>query len=149
MTAAIIAVLGTLAGSGLTGLLAHLTSARADRRQRAAQNRALLLEALVELQGAIVGHREQQWLKIADRRAGTADSRAARETRYAARTRLTGALDRLHLLTSDAVLLAAAEAARDAAVALGDAPLDQTDAAGQRAREAHTTLRRVAACHLV
>ncbi|UED85286.1 hypothetical protein [Streptomyces profundus] len=145
MTAAIVAVLGTLAGSGLTGVLAYVTSARVDRRQRAAEHRAALLDALVELHGAIVGHREQQWLKIADRAGGVSDSREAREARYAARTRMTGALDRLHMLTTDTEVLATAQAARDAAVALGDAPVGQVEAAGQRAREAHTRLRQVAA----
>ncbi|MDT0270038.1 hypothetical protein RM844_27535 [Streptomyces sp. DSM 44915] len=148
MIATLLAVLGTLAGATVTGLLQHFNSSRADRRQRESQRRAALLEALVELQGAIVGHREQQYLKISDRRAGVPDTREAREARYAARTRLTGALDRLHLLTDDPELLAAAQEARNAAVALGDAPLSQTDQVGQRARETHTHLRQVAARRL-
>ncbi|MDT0307202.1 hypothetical protein RM780_09530 [Streptomyces sp. DSM 44917] len=144
----LIAVLATLAGAVTAGLMQHLSTASAARRQRAEQQQRALAEAIPALLAAVVEHREHQYLKVAARRDGWSDTPESRAARYAARSRMTQAMDRLYMATDDAELLSTAQAAVDAATAVGDAPQDQFDAAGVRARETHTTLRTAAARHL-
>ncbi|GAA2219394.1 hypothetical protein GCM10010400_76450 [Streptomyces aculeolatus] len=138
MGTTIIAVVGALAGAFGTTALQYVTTTRQQRRQA-------LADAVKALLAAIVGHREHQWLKIAARRDGLRDVEGAREKRYAARSSVTSAMDAVYMATRDSALLAAAQEAIDAAFALGDAPEDEIDAAGERARKAHTALRLAAA----
>ncbi|MEV0556260.1 hypothetical protein AB0I27_22760 [Streptomyces sp. NPDC050597] len=135
MGPAIVAVTGTLLGSLLTFLVGDMRARRDRRRQDLAAAIKAVLEGAVRL-------RNRQYLKHAARRNDEADGPEAREARYDARTNLTSALDTLYLATGDRQLLAAAQEAFDTAVALGDAEGDQQiEAAGLRARQAHTALR--------
>lgn len=144
----LIAVLGTLAGAVVAGLMQHLTTAHTARNATAERRRQALADAVPALLAAIVRHREHQWLKVAARRDGLPDSAEARQARYAARSAVTSAMDTLHMATRNRELLTAAQEAVDAAMALGDASADELDAAGLRARQAHTALRDAGARHL-
>ncbi|MFD0310000.1 hypothetical protein [Streptomyces sp. NPDC127119] len=148
MTATLIAVLGTLAGTVVAGFMQHLTATRTARTATTEQRRKALAEAIPALLAALVGHREQQYLKIVARRDGQADTVEARQSRYAARSAVTSAMDTLFMATRDSDLLALAQEAVDTAMALGDVPADELDAAGLRARKAHTALRTAGARHV-
>jgi hypothetical protein len=141
MVATLIAVLGTLAGALVAGFMQHLTTTRTAREALAERRRAALAEAVPALLAAVVRHREQQYLKIEARKGGLPDSEDARRARYAARSAVTIAMDRLHMVTDDPELLAVAQEAVDAAMAVGDVPDAEVPAAGLRARKAHTALR--------
>ncbi|MFF3376211.1 hypothetical protein ACFYXF_25060 [Streptomyces sp. NPDC002680] len=148
MISTLIAVLGTLAGAVVVGFMQHLTATRTARTATAEQRRKALSDAIPALLTALVRHREQQYLKIVARRDGQADTTEARQARYAARSAVTGAMDTLHMATQHGELLALAQEAVDAAFALGDVPDAAVDAAGLRARKAHTALRTGGARHL-
>lgn len=148
MFTTLVAVLGTLAGTVVTGLMQHLTTSRTAQRAAAEQHRAALATAVPALLAALVRHREQQYLKIVARRNAAADTAATRQARYAARSAVTSAMDTLHMTTQDTALLAVAQEAVNAAMALGDAPDAEVDAAGLRARMAHTALRIAGALHV-
>lgn len=144
MGSTIVAVAGTLLATLIT-LLAGDVRVRAERRRRE------FVTAVNEVLAAFVGFREQQYLKISDRRRRDTDTRETRQARYAARSALTTAIDQLHTATNDQRLLGAAEDARQLAVALGDAapagqPVDESAVAriGEQARESHTALRQAA-----
>ncbi|MVO89381.1 hypothetical protein GPA10_32670 [Streptomyces sp. p1417] len=148
MTATLIAVLGTLAGAVVAGFMQHLSTTRTARTAMAEQRRKALATAVPALLSALVRHREQQYLKIVARRDGVADTVEARRARYAARSAVTSAMDTLFMTTQDSDLLAIAQEAVDAAMAVGDVPASELDAAGLRARQAHTALRVAGARHI-
>ncbi|MEU6054157.1 protein kilB [Streptomyces xanthochromogenes] len=148
MIATLIAVLGTLAGALVAGFMQHLTANRTTRAAQIERRRQALAEAVPALLAALVGHREQQYLKIKARREALADTVEARQARYAARSAVTSAMDTLHMATSDRRLLALAQEAVNAAMALGDVPAEELDAAGLRARQTHTALREAGATAL-
>ncbi|MFJ3419086.1 hypothetical protein ACIPN8_22365 [Streptomyces sp. NPDC086082] len=66
MIATLVAVLGTLAGTIVAGLMQHLTTTRTTRAATAEQRRRALADAIPALLAALVRHREQQYLKIVD-----------------------------------------------------------------------------------
>ncbi|NEA52393.1 hypothetical protein [Streptomyces sp. SID10815] len=144
MAAAIIAAAAALAGVLLQSLIG-------DWRARSERRRRDLADAVQAVLRAFVDFRAQQYLKIAARRDGIADTLETRRERYQARSDLTAAIDQLHTATSDPRLLAAAETARQLAVALGDAAIGtgvdeaQVTEIGEQARQAHTALRAAAA----
>ncbi|MFJ3193759.1 hypothetical protein ACIQKE_36380 [Streptomyces griseoviridis] len=148
MFATLIAVLGTLAGALVAGLMQHVTTSRTARAAAAERRREALAAAVPALLAAIVRHREQQYLKIENRAEGRADTPEARQARYAARSAVTSAMDTLHMVTTNAALLTVAQDAVNTAMAIGDVPADEVAAAGRRARVAHTALRLEAARHL-
>ncbi|MFF7764225.1 hypothetical protein [Streptomyces griseorubiginosus] len=143
MVITLVAVFGTLAGALVTGLLQHLTAARTQSAARAEARRQALTEAVPGLLKAVVEFREVQFLKIRAKQEGREDTQEAVERRYTARSRMTAAHDTLFLATSDNELLAVAQEAVTAAIALGDvAPnQDEVNVARDRARRAHTALR--------
>ncbi|MDT0347542.1 hypothetical protein [Streptomyces litchfieldiae] len=157
MWTTLIAVLGTLGGAVTTGLVQHL----ADRSRKREHARRDLADAIEGLLAAIVTHREQRWLRVAATREARPDSPEARERRYAARSQVTRARDRLAMTTNDAELLAAAQAAIDTTNALGDIALG-TVVDGRFApeieqalrdardvsRQAHTALRELGAARV-
>lgn len=148
MVATLIAVLGTLAGAVVAGGMQHLTTTRTAHAAAAERRRQALAAAVPALLAALVRHREQQYLKIVARREGREDTPQDRQSRYAARSAVTSAMDTLHMVTRDGALLALAQEAVDAAMAIGDVPAEELDAAGLRARRAHTALREAGARHL-
>ncbi|WP_369377564.1 hypothetical protein [Streptomyces sp. cg36] len=141
-------MLGTLAGAVVAGLMQHVTTARTAREVAAERRREALATSIPALLAAIVRHREQQYMKIEARRENREDTPEARQSRYAARSAVTSAMDTLHMVTRNTELLAVAQEAVDAAMAIGDVPADELDAAGLRARKAHTALRLAGARHV-
>ncbi|MDT0434091.1 MULTISPECIES: hypothetical protein [Streptomyces] len=148
MFATLIAVLGTLAGTVVAGLMQYVSTSRTARAAAAERRREALAAAVPALLAAIVRHREQQYLKIESRAEGRCDTPESRQARYAARSVVTSAMDTLHMVTADAALLTVAQDAVNTAMAIGDVPADEVAAAGRRARVAHTALRLEAARHL-
>lgn len=148
MGATLIAVFGTLAGAVVAGLMQHLTTARTARAATVERRRQAVAEAIPALLAAVVRHREQQYLKIEARREGRDDTPEARQSRYAARSAVTSAMDALYMAAQDTDLLAVAQEAVDAAMAIGDVPDGELAEAGLRARKAHTALRLAGARHL-
>ncbi|MEV1011686.1 hypothetical protein [Streptomyces sp. NPDC049881] len=149
MLTAVIGALAVLAGGITTGAFQHLTTNRSTRDTRRAEHLAALVAAVVEYLQGLLLYRQEQWLKHATARDGLPDTHDARRARYEARTRMTGGLDRLYMLTTNPVLLAAARAARDAAIAVGDLPTTanatEREAARDESRRTHTALRNAAA----
>ncbi|MGA5130815.1 hypothetical protein ACPCTO_13500 [Streptomyces olivoreticuli] len=148
MAATIVAVLGTLAGAVVAGLMQHLTAARTARAALAESRRQALAAAVPGLLTALVDHRAQQYLKVVARREGIREDLQARRARYATRSAVTSALDTLHMVTQDQVLLEVANEAVDASFAIGDTEESALDAAGLRARQAHTALRLAGAARI-
>ncbi|MEW2571739.1 hypothetical protein [Streptomyces sp. NPDC047070] len=148
MTATLIAVFGTLAGAVVAGFMQHLTTTRTARTAQTERRRQALAEAIPALLAALVRHREQQYLKVVARRKAQPDTVEARQARYAARSAVTSAMDTLYMVTQRRDLLALAQEAVDAAMTLGDVPAGELDAAGLRARQAHTALRTAGAQHV-
>jgi hypothetical protein len=148
MLATIVAVIGTLLGGVVAGGLQHLTSTRTTEAAKAERRRQAVADAIPALLAALVRHREQQYLKHVARREQQPDTAEARTARYAARSAVTSAMDTLHMATDDTRLIALAQSAVDAAMALGDATPDHLDTAGLHARQAHTALRETGARHI-
>jgi dsRNA-specific ribonuclease len=144
----LIAVVGTLAGTVVAGVMQHISATRTARKATAEERRKALADAVPALLGALVRHREQQYLKIVARREGVADTAETRAPRYAARSAVTSAMDTLYMVAPSDHLLAVAQEAVDAAFALGDVSSGEVDVAGNRARHTHTALRIVAASYL-
>lgn len=141
MSESIVAVAGTLLG----GLLQYAITAFGDRRATAERRRQALVDAVPTLLGALTDHRRHQYLKIVARREGSPDTVEAREQRYAARSAATKAMAALQMATQDRTLLDLARRAVDASFALGDAPDDNVQAAGDTARTAHDAFQEAAA----
>ncbi|WP_181785101.1 hypothetical protein [Streptomyces phytophilus] len=140
MGAAVIAVIGTLAGGIAAGLMQHVSAVRREDAERAERRRQELAEAAVALIGRLVDHRRHQYLKIAARRDGIVDAPEAREARYEARSAVTQAMTTLRIVTDDRRLLALAEAAINATFALGDASEAELSDVRARSLAAHELL---------
>ncbi len=74
MIATLVAVLGTLAGTIVAGLMQHLTSTRTTEKAATERRREALATAVPSLLAALIRHREQQYLKIVARREERADT---------------------------------------------------------------------------
>lgn len=157
MWSTLIAVLGTLAGVALASGTQVLT----DRRTRAEQHRQRVADGAGDVLDAVLDFREQYWLWVGDCRDGESDTRAARVTRYRARTAVTKARDRLARATADPALTTAAEAAAWAAIELSDIELGDAQnrrftpdveaaltAGRARTRTTHTALLNAAVAHI-
>ncbi|WSV80029.1 protein kilB (plasmid) [Streptomyces anulatus] len=129
MLTAVIAVLGTLAGSFVTGALQSF----AQRAQRAAEELAVRrsagLDAVAGLSAALADHRRAMAVREEIRLAG-GDWSAARAESHATRSAVTGPLLRVRLLLPEL-----ADAAQNAAQAAYDMRAADSPAALQEARE--------------
>ncbi|MEV7225334.1 protein kilB [Streptomyces sp. NPDC093681] len=135
MFAAIVAVLGTLAGAVLTGTLAHL-SQRAQRRADAdTARRGEGLAAVTDLVTALTDHRRAMWVRE-DLRLRGEDWTQARTESHATRSAITAPLLRVQLLLP--TLAPAAQAAARATYGLRDAD-GQTPLAAARLRAIEQT----------
>lgn len=147
VTAAIIAVLGTLLGALTAGAMQHLTTVSA-RRDRDLQ---VLAAAVAGLLAAATDHRRHQYLKHVLRRMGESESLEFRAARYEARSGMTKAQTALMLATDDAELLRLAARLADASNEVGEPDHDDqvaVDEAGDRARTAHADFQAAAARRL-
>lgn len=157
MWATVIAVLGTLAGTGLASVTQHLMGRRTERQQ----HRQEVTAVVADLMGAILTYRERHWLLIAALREGAAETAGDRALRYAARSAVTRAIDRLALTTNDRGLLTTGSAAAWSAITLSDITVGEAtggrfseetetalDAGRERSRDAHTAFRETAATYI-
>lgn len=129
MLIALIAVLGTLAGSFMTGALQNF----AQRAQRAAEElsarRTAALDAVAALSAALADHRRAMTVREEIRLVG-GDWGAARAESHVTRSAVTGPLLRVRLLLPEP-----ADAAQHAVQAVYDMRAVDSPAALQEARE--------------
>ncbi|MGW1021935.1 protein kilB [Streptomyces niveus] len=97
MLTAIVAVLGTLAGSLLTGALQHVAQRSQRRAEEATARRTDGLTAVSELASALADHRRAMWVRE-DLRLRGQDWEAARADSHATRSAITAPLLRVSLL---------------------------------------------------
>ncbi|MGW2113150.1 protein kilB [Streptomyces sp. NPDC001948] len=115
MLTALVAVLGTLAGSVLTGTLAHLSQQAQRKAAAATARRSEGLAALTELAATLADHRRVMWVRE-DARLRGEDWSAARAESHATRSAITAPLLRVSILLP--ALAPAAQAAASATYAL-------------------------------
>ncbi|RAG83144.1 hypothetical protein DN069_23870 [Streptacidiphilus pinicola] len=140
MLATIIAVLGTLSGSIVTGVFQHMASGRAERVAAAAQLRRDRLEAIAQL--AAVG---ADYRRIMRRRGQARLSQASRarqedlrQESHVIRSALTQPMTVLQALIPDSQVHAAAKAMVQAAYDIRDtSDFDALNTAQEAARAAH------------
>ncbi|WP_055693023.1 hypothetical protein [Streptomyces prasinopilosus] len=148
MTTAIIAVLGTLAGSLLTGALQHYSQQAVRRADTAATRRSEGLAAVADLAAALADHRRAMWVRE-DLRLRRQDWTEARAESHRTRSAVTVPLLRVQLLMPE--VAPAAQAAAQATYALRGAwESGETGLAGRRERAIAKTdeLVTAAGCHL-
>lgn len=117
MLTAIVAVLGTLAGSVLTGALGHLSQRAQRAADAAADRRTQGLAAVTELATALADHRRAMWVRE-DLRLRGEDWTAARTESHATRSAITAPLLRVSILLP--AVAPAAQAAARATYAMRD-----------------------------
>ncbi|MEV2264569.1 protein kilB [Streptomyces anulatus] len=139
-TAALVAVLGTLAGSVLTGTLAHLSQRAQRKAAEAGARRAEGLAAVSELASALADHRRAMWVRE-DLRLRGQDWSDARAESHATRSAITAPLLRVQVLLP--AVADAAQAAARAAYSLRDSE-SETGLAARRDHAITTADRLVA-----
>lgn len=118
MVTAIIAVLGTLAGSLLTGTLQHYSQRAVRRAETEAGRRDKALTAVTDLVARLADHRRAMWVRE-DLRLRHEDWTDARAESHRTRSAITMPLLRVQLLIPE--LAPAAQDAARATYALRDA----------------------------
>lgn len=151
MGPALLAVVGTLAGSLLTGLLQHRV-ARADRADaRAEQLRQRRMDAVTALAVALADHRRAMW-ELMDAVLTGADAQrvvALRDETHRTRSAVTAPAVSLRLLIPDPAARAAADAAVQATYRMRDAAsLDALQDARRVALGTHDDMVRAAGAYL-
>ncbi|WP_371634502.1 protein kilB [Streptomyces sp. NBC_01259] len=126
MWTSIIAVLGTLAGAVVAGMLQHRSARTAADDARTERRRAERLEAVTALAVAVADHRRAMWVREDLRLTGAAPDRvaAARADSHATRAAITAPQLALAILVP--ALAAPAGTAVTASYALRDAADPQT-----------------------
>lgn len=129
MWASIIAVLGTLAGAVVAGLLQHQAARATAADARNERRRTERLEAVTALAVAVADHRRAMWVREDLRLSGADADRvaAARADSHATRAAVTAPQLALSIVVPD--LVEAAGAAVNASYALRNAADPQTLAA--------------------
>lgn len=117
MLATIIAVVGTLAGVVLTGILSHLSQRAQRKADTDTARRTEGLAAVTDLVTALADHRRAMWVREDLRRRGQ-DWTAARTESHTTRSAITAPLLRVQLLLP--ALAPAAQTAARATYALRD-----------------------------
>jgi hypothetical protein len=134
---AIIAVLGTLAGSLLTGTLQHYSQRAALRAAAENTRKREILDAIADLVTALADHRRAMWVRE-DLRLKGADWSEARAESHRTRSALTAPLLRVQLLLPE--VAAEARAAASATYALrGASESGETGLASRRDHAIHAT----------
>ncbi|MGA5182966.1 protein kilB [Streptomyces pseudogriseolus] len=110
MTTTIIAVLGTLAGALLSGVLGHLSQRAQLKAQADHARRTESLAAVTDLVTALTDHRRAMWVRE-DARLRGEDWGQARAESHATRSAITAPLLRVQMLLPT-LSLAAQDAAR-------------------------------------
>ncbi|MBP5866078.1 hypothetical protein [Streptomyces griseiscabiei] len=148
MFTAIVAVLGTLAGSLLTGALQHYSQRAARRAEMESARSSEALAAVADLAAALADHRRAMWVRE-DLRLRHQDWTEARAESHRTRSALTVPLLRVQLLMP-AVADAAQAAARATYALRGGWESGETGLAARREHAIAKTDELVAAagCHL-
>lgn len=118
---ALIAVLGTLGGAVVSGVLSHRNTVRSEAAARSEQLRQDRLEAYVAFAQSLSGVRGAQFTRWNSRIEQGRDSdeyRQAKADAYQSRIAARGALIRVELLTDHDEIVRLAREASDAAIAL-------------------------------
>lgn len=130
MLTAVVAVLGTLAGSLLTGALQHFSQRTARRAEDAAARSSEALAAVADLAAALADHRRAMWVRE-ELRLRQEDWAEARAESHRTRSALTVPLLRVQLLMP-AVADEARTAARATCALRGGWESGQTGLAARR-----------------
>lgn len=120
---AVVAVLGTLAGALVTGLLQHRAAARSRRAARAEQERSARLAAVTELARTVSAHRAAMWALKDAELSGAARERieALRDASHATRGEVTAPAVMLRLLITAPAVRQAADVAVKTTYGMRDA----------------------------
>ncbi|AKA02466.1 hypothetical protein SAZ_08580 [Streptomyces noursei ZPM] len=141
MIATVLAVIGTLLGSIVTGTFQHLAAGRAERAAAAEQVRRDRLEAVTTLASAGSDHRRALWMRGEARLRGADGDELAelRAKSHVTRAALTRPLVALRLLVPDPAVHTAAQAMVVATYDMVDAAtsIEALTAAQDTARAAH------------
>lgn len=143
MWASVIAIIGTLAGAIVSGLLQH-RAARADREDVQAEERwRAAVDSVTALARALSDHRAAMWAREHARLTGAEETRGRelRDESHRTRSEITDPAVRLRLLVLDAGVRAAAEEATQATYRMrGSADLGVLQAGRAEALDAHNRL---------
>lgn len=148
MLATIIAVLGTLSGSIVTGVFQHMASGRTERSVAATQLRRDQLDAITHLAAAGADYRRVMRKRGQARlsQAGSAQQEKLRQESHVIRSALTQPMTVLKVLIPDPHVHAAAREMVQAAYRIRDTTdSDALNAAQEAARAAHDDFVDVAA----
>ncbi|MCA1221312.1 hypothetical protein [Streptomyces sp. 8L] len=140
MTATVLAVIGTLLGSIVTGTFQHLAAGRAERAAASAQLRRDRLDAVTALASAGSDHRRALWMRGEARLRGASNDvlEELRTESHGTRSAITRPLVALRLLVPDAAIHAAAQAMVVATYDMVDAAsIGELTSAQDTARAAH------------
>ncbi|MCE7080447.1 pRL2-23 [Streptomyces sp. ST2-7A] len=143
MWASIIAVIGTLAGATVAGLLQHRAARAGRTEERAAELRRDRITAVTELAASLSDHRRAMWeLKDAELTDASPDRvRKLLDTSHETRSEITSPSVRVRLLVSDATVRNAAVRATRATYAIRDAAdLRELESLRAGALEAHDAM---------
>ncbi|MET9535330.1 hypothetical protein ABZY02_33030 [Streptomyces sp. NPDC006649] len=141
MSAAIVAVIGTLLGAIVAGAFQHTITGRAERAATAEQLRRDRLDAVTTLAAAGSDHRRALWMRGEARIRGESDARLEelRVASHITRSAITRPLIAVRILIPDPQVRAAAQAMVVAAYDMLDAEpnIVALEAAQDAARSAH------------
>lgn len=152
MIATVLAVLGTLLGSIVTGTFQHLAAGRAERASAAVQLRRDRLDAVITLASAGSDHRRALWMRGEARLRDVSDVELEdlRAKSHITRSAITRPLVALRLLVPAPAVHAAAQAMVVATYDMVDAAMsfEELTAAQDAARAAHDRFIDAAAAYL-
>ncbi|MFB8119474.1 hypothetical protein ACFQ6U_03520 [Streptomyces sp. NPDC056465] len=141
MIATVLAVVGTLLGSIVTGTFQHLSAGRAERAAAAEQVRRDRLDAVTTLASAGSDHRRALWMRgeARLRGAGHEELEELRAASHRTRSALTRPLVALRLLVPDPAVHTTAQAMVVATYDMVEATasIEELTAAQDTARAAH------------
>ncbi|MEE4495203.1 hypothetical protein ACIBI8_08720 [Streptomyces sp. NPDC050529] len=141
MTVAVLAVIGTLLGSIVTGTFQHLAAGRAERAAAAGQLRRDRLDAVTTLASAGSDHRRALWMRgeALLRGADDAEREELRARSHTTRSAITRPLVALRLLVPEPAVHTTAQAMVVATYDMVDAATSREEliAAQDAARAAH------------
>ncbi|MFE9664188.1 hypothetical protein [Streptomyces sp. NPDC005955] len=141
MITAVLAVVGTLLGSIVTGTFHHLAAGRAERAASAEQLRRDRLEAVTALASAGSDHRRALWMRGEARLRGASgpELEELRTRSHSTRSAVTRPLVALRLLVPDPAVHTTAQAMVVATYDMVDSAtsIEELTAAQEVARDAH------------
>lgn len=152
MLATIIAIVGTLLGAAVSGLIQHKSAGQTLKANRGEQQRRDQLAAMTDLASAISDHRTAMWMR-GDAKLAGADAGRVTELRgksHVTRSAVTRPLVSLRILVTDPAVRAAADEMVTLTYAMRQADTSETELTEARAAamNAHDRFVDAAARHL-